>query len=110
MDQETALAPSSERTRISARTAALSMPRHVVTQGLGTIGDAAHVVMIATGTAKAEPIAAMVEGPVSAMCPASVLQFHPHVTVLIDEQAARGLRSADFHRETSRHKPTWQHL
>lgn len=86
------------------------VPRHVVTQGLGTIGDAAHLVMIATGAAKVEPIAAMVEGPVSAMCPASVLQFHRHVTVLIDEPAAAGLRLADFYRETYRHKPGWQPL
>ncbi len=86
------------------------VPRHVVTQGLGTIGDAAHLVMIATGASKAHPVAAMVEGPVSAMCPASVLQFHRHVTVLIDEAAADELRLADFYRETYRHKPAWQPL
>lgn len=86
------------------------VPRHVVTQGLGTIAAAAHVVMIATGTAKAAPVAAMVEGPVSASCPASVLQFHRHVTVLLDEGAASGLRHGDYYRETYRHKPPWQHL
>ena len=86
------------------------VPRHVVTQGLGTIGAAAHLVMIATGSGKATPIAAMVEGPVGASCPASVLQFHRHVTVLLDEDAAGELRHGDYYRETYRHKPPWQHL
>jgi glucosamine-6-phosphate deaminase len=86
------------------------VPRHVVTQGLGTIGDAAHLVMIATGESKAAPIAEMVEGPVSASCPASVLQFHPHVTVLVDEAAAGELDHISYYRETYRHKPSWQNL
>ncbi len=86
------------------------VPRHVITQGLGTIADAAHLVMIATGASKADPIAAAVEGPVAAICPASVLQFHRHVTVLLDDAAASSLRLADYYRETYRHKPAWQSL
>ena len=86
------------------------VPRHVVTQGLGTNATAAHLVMIATGSTKADPIAAMVEGPVSASCPASVLQFHRHVTVLLDDEAASRLGNADYFREAYRHKPSWQHL
>jgi glucosamine-6-phosphate deaminase len=86
------------------------VPRHVVTQGLGTISAARHLVMIATGVGKAAPIAAAVEGPVSAICPASVMQLHPHVTVLVDEDAARGLRLADYYRHTFHHKPPWQEL
>jgi len=87
-----------------------AVPRHVVTQGLGTISDARHLVMLATGGSKALPIAEMVEGPVSASCPASVLQFHPHVTVLIDEVAAHELVHAGHYRETYRNKPSWQQL
>lgn len=86
------------------------VPRHVVTQGLGTISEARHLVMIATGAGKAEPIAAAVEGPVSAICPASVMQLHPHVTVLVDEDAAALLRLADYYRHTYAHKPSWQAL
>ena len=52
----------------------------------------------------------MVEGAVSASCPASVLQFHRHVTVLLDDDAARELRHRDNYRETYRYKPSWQHL
>jgi glucosamine-6-phosphate deaminase len=86
------------------------VPRHVVTQGLGTILEARHLLMIATGAAKSAPIAAAVEGPVSAFCPASVLQLHPHATVVIDEAAAAGLRLADYYREAYIHKPRWQAL
>jgi glucosamine-6-phosphate deaminase len=86
------------------------VPRHVLTQGLGTIGDARHLVLLATGATKADAVQAMVEGPVSAACPASVLQLHPHATVLLDDAAAAGLRLADYFRETYAGKPAWQHL
>ena len=74
------------------------------------IGEARHLVMLATGESKARPIAEMIEGPVRASCPASALQFHPHVTVLIDDAAAHELAHADHYRETYRHKPSWQQL
>lgn len=86
------------------------VPRHVLTQGLGTIGDSRHLVLLASGAGKALAVAAAVEGPVSASCPASVLQLHPHATVLLDEEAAGGLRLADYYRETYAGKPGWQHL
>lgn len=86
------------------------VPKHVITQGLGTILDSQHVVMIATGAAKAAPIARAVEGPVTAMCPASVLQLHPHATVVVDEAAACDLTLGDYYRATWRDKPTWQAL
>jgi glucosamine-6-phosphate deaminase len=86
------------------------VPRHVVTQGLGTILEARHLVMIATGPTKAEPIARAVEGPLAAMCPASVLQLHPHATVVVDERAATRLQLADYYREAYAYKPDWQAL
>ena len=84
------------------------VPHHVVTQGLGTIGDARHLLLLATGSAKAPAVAAAVEGPLAAVCPASVLQLHPTPTVVLDEAAAAGLRLADYYRETYRGKPSWQ--
>lgn len=84
------------------------VPTHVVTQGLATIGRARHVVLVATGQAKAGAVAAMAEGPVSAVCPASALQFHPRVTVILDESAAAELRHADYYRFAHRNKPNWQ--
>jgi glucosamine-6-phosphate deaminase len=86
------------------------VPRHVLTQGLGTIGGARHVVLIATGVPKAEAVAAAVEGPVTASCPASVLQLHPHATVLLDDAAAAGLERGEYYREVWENKPGWQGL
>ena len=67
------------------------VPHHVLTQGLGTILDARHLVLVASGAAKAPAVRQLVEGPVSAFCPASVLQLHPHATVLLDDDAASEL-------------------
>ncbi len=74
------------------------VPRHCVTQGLGTILEAREVLLVAQGTAKAEAIARAVEGPVSSMCPASVLQLHPRATLVIDEEAAQQLTLRDYYR------------
>ncbi len=49
------------------------------------------IVIIATGADKADAINAMVNGPVDPQCPASVLQLHPNVTVMLDEGAASKL-------------------
>lgn len=86
------------------------VPRHVVTQGIGTILEARHLVLLAFGEAKAAAVAQAVEGPLTAMVPASALQLHPHATVVIDEPAATQLRLADYYRETWAHKPSWQGL
>ncbi|MGH9229564.1 MAG: glucosamine-6-phosphate deaminase [Acidimicrobiales bacterium] len=86
------------------------VPRHVVTQGVGTILEARHLVLLAFGPRKAEAVAAAVEGPVTAMAPASALQLHPHATVVVDEPVAVRLRLADYYRETWAHKPPWQGL
>jgi glucosamine-6-phosphate deaminase len=84
------------------------VPRHVVTQGIGTILDARHLVLLAFGASKAGAVAAAVEGPVSAMLPASALQLHAHATVVVDDAAASELRLGDYYRETFAHKPSWQ--
>lgn len=84
------------------------VPRHCLTQGLGTIMDHREIVLVAQGAKKADAVAGLVEGPVTASCPASVLQFHPRVTVVIDEDAASRLQHADYYRETYHHKPDWQ--
>jgi glucosamine-6-phosphate deaminase len=86
------------------------VPHHVLTQGLGTIMEARHVILVATGAQKAQAVREFVEGPVAAVCPASVLQFHPHATVLLDEAAASALKLADFYRHTYDNKPAWQGL
>jgi glucosamine-6-phosphate deaminase len=87
-----------------------AVPRHVVTQGIGTIREARHLVLLAWGEAKAQAIARCVEGPLTASVPASALQLHPHVTVVADRPAAGRLdRRADYER-TFALKPGWQGL
>ncbi|MCK7676765.1 glucosamine-6-phosphate deaminase [Corynebacterium sp. CCM 9186] len=86
------------------------VPHHVLTQGLGTISDAGHLLLLATGSGKADAVAATVEGPVSALCPASILQFHQHATVIVDEEAGSGLANADYYRYAFDNKPAWQHI
>jgi glucosamine-6-phosphate deaminase len=81
------------------------VPRHVITQGLGTIAAARHLVLIATGSHKAAAVAAAAEGAVTASCPASVLQLHPRVTMVVDEAAASQLANADFYRYAMSHSP-----
>ena len=86
------------------------VPRHCLTQGLGTIMDARNVVLMASGAGKAEAIAAIVEGPVTAMWPGSVLQFHQHATIVLDEDAAARLTMADYYKQTYANLPDWQRL
>ncbi|MCP4961120.1 MAG: glucosamine-6-phosphate deaminase [Actinomycetia bacterium] len=86
------------------------VPSHVVTQGIGTILEARHLALICTGANKAAAIAAAVEGPVTAMIPASALQLHPHATVVVDEAAATGLELGDYYRATYAAKPQWQSI
>lgn len=75
------------------------VPRLAITMGIGTILRAQEVVLLVYGPAKAEAVAAMIEGPVSAACPASVLQMHRHVTVVLDEAAAAGLKLRSYYDE-----------
>ncbi|ANW21521.1 glucosamine-6-phosphate deaminase [Streptomyces clavuligerus] len=84
------------------------VPHHVITQGIGTILEARHLVLLATGAAKAEAVALAVEGPLSALVPASALQLHAHATVVVDEAAASRLKLADYFRATWAAKPDWQ--
>ncbi|WP_299940317.1 glucosamine-6-phosphate deaminase [uncultured Microbulbifer sp.] len=73
-------------------------PHLSITMGIGTIMEARLVVLLATGESKASAIKAMVEGPVSAWCPASALQMHPATVVIIDRAAAGALSDPDFFR------------
>ncbi len=84
------------------------VPRHCITMGIGTIMAAKRVILLAFGAGKAEAIAAMVEGPVAAMVPASILQHHSNAKVFIDEAAAGKLKLADYYRWVYAGKPDWQ--
>jgi glucosamine-6-phosphate deaminase len=84
------------------------VPHHVITMGIGTIMEARHCLLLAFGKNKARAIAEAVEGPVTAMNPASVLQLHPKATVCLDKAAASQLKLKDYYRWVYDHKPGWQ--
>jgi len=86
------------------------VPVHCVTQGLGTILRARHLVLLAFGAAKAEALAGAIEGPVTAALPGSAVQLHPRVTVIADEAAAAKLRHADYYRYAWNHRLEWEKL
>ena len=86
------------------------MPFDALTMGMGTIMNARHCLMLATGAAKAGIVAQALEGPVTAMVTASALQMHPLVTVVLDEDAAAELQLLDYHRWAYERKPDWQRL
>ncbi|MFT4245701.1 MAG: glucosamine-6-phosphate deaminase [Micrococcaceae bacterium] len=86
------------------------VPYHVMTQGIGTIMEAKHILIVIIGENKAQAVHDFVEGPISAACPATILQMHPHVTVLLDEAAASKLELADYYTQTYEKKPDWQGL
>lgn len=86
------------------------VPRHCITQGLGTILRARHLVLLAFGEGKAAAVAGAVEGPLTASLPGSAIQLHPHTTVVVDEAAASLLAHADYYRYTFANKPDWQGL
>jgi glucosamine-6-phosphate deaminase len=76
--------------------------------GVGTIMDSMRCLVLAVGSHNAEAVAASVEGPVTAMVPGSVLQFHPKCVLIIDEPAAARLVRVDYFRWVYENKPAWQ--
>lgn len=71
-------------------------PTLAITMGIGTIMESNRIVLLATGAAKAGAVVDMIEGPITASCPASILQMHPNATVILDRDAARELKDGSF--------------
>ncbi len=67
------------------------VPTHCVTQGLGTIMRARHLVLLAFGEAKADAVAGAVEGPVTSSLPAPPSSCTRRSPVIVDEAAAAKL-------------------
>jgi glucosamine-6-phosphate deaminase len=68
------------------------VPKYAITMGVGTIMDARELILVASGEGKADAISASVEGPITAMCPASIIQMHRDAFVIVDRPAARKLK------------------
>ena len=68
------------------------VPTSAATQGIGTIMKAKNILLVANGKNKAQAIKDMIEGPIDVKCPASILQKHNSVVVVVDEEAASLLK------------------
>ncbi len=78
------------------------VPRYALTMGIGTILEARRIILLASGTNKADAVARAIEGPVCSSCPASALQLHPDPVFVLDAEAAAYLRQADYYRHVDR--------
>lgn len=67
------------------------VPTHAITMGIKGIMGAKRIVLIATGANKADAIARLINGEITTDCPATILQKHPDVTIIVDKAAASKL-------------------
>lgn len=72
-------------------------PQFAITMGIKTVLETRACVLLATGPRKAAVVAAAIEGPLAAACPASALQLHPQATFVLDPAAAAGLKLRDYY-------------
>jgi len=65
-----------------------AVPTHALSMGMATIMGARAIVLMATGEEKSAAVAGMIDGPITTRLPASFLQLHSRVTVMLDRGAA----------------------
>lgn len=70
------------------------VPKQALTMGTGQIIKARKILLLATGAGKSAAVTSALLGPVTPMCPASILQLHNNVTFLLDSSAASGILGA----------------
>ena len=68
------------------------VPKYAITVGIGTIMDARELLLLACGSKKAEAVRAAVEGAITAMCPATMIQMHRRATIIADKDAVTKLK------------------
>lgn len=86
------------------------VPHHVITMGIGTIMESRMCLLLAFGKGKAGAVVEAVEGPITSMIPASILQMHPTAKVVLDEEAASELTRKDYYCWVYDNKPEWQKI
>jgi glucosamine-6-phosphate deaminase len=67
------------------------VPKYAITMGVGTIMEAKKLLLLASGSNKADAIKATIEGPIMARYPATIVQYHRYATIIIDKEAASQL-------------------
>ena len=94
LDAETFIVTLDQQTRLDNQRFFNSLdevPQYAITMGIKNIMKSKKIILLASGVEKSEAIYKMIHKNVSVDCPASVLQLHPDVTVIIDEKAASKL-------------------
>jgi glucosamine-6-phosphate deaminase len=84
------------------------MPSRAITMGVGTILEAKRLIVYVVGEERAEALAKAVEGPLTAMVAASMVQLHPWCTVIVDEAAAKLLKEKDYYYWIFQNEPEWE--
>lgn len=72
------------------------VPKFAITMGVGTIMEAKKLLLLANGKGKAEAIKNVVEGPITAQAPATIVQYHPDAVIVADEDAVSLLETRDY--------------
>ena len=78
----------------------MDVPEMAITMGIETILDAKQCLLLACGTSKSHAIARAIEGPITSMVPASVLQMHPNTVAIIDEAASSMLSEVEYYKRS----------
>lgn len=86
-----ALSNASIKEEASAFAGAENVPTKAITMGIGTILSAKEIVLVAWGEDKASVVGQVIEGVINPMCPATYLQEHQNIEIVIDEEAAEEL-------------------
>ena len=83
------LAPMTRRDAAPSFDGLEFVPREAITMGIGTILDARALLLLASGTGKAEIVRTVWTGDVDTQLPASLVRVHPHLTVCLDTEASQ---------------------
>jgi len=105
--RDKALAPSTIAVNSTLFADPAEMPRRAITMGVGTILDAHAIILLVTGSSKADIVTKAVEGPITSMVSATALQLHPQCRVVVDEAAAVNLQAQDYYRWVFETEPEW---
>ena len=95
-DSRTAVVELSQQTRDVMTGFETNKPDQAITMGIGTIMEARHCLLLATGEVKAAAVSTMLRHPASPACPASALQSHPDLMIVLDRKAASRLTESQL--------------
>ena len=86
-----ALSNASIKAEASSFAGAENVPTKAITMGIGTILSSKEIVLVAWGEEKAAIVGQVIEGNIDPMCPATYLQEHQNIEIVVDEEAAEEL-------------------